>query len=157
MRFRRLAFVMALALAGASGCRPSKPECPTKKYEPPDERFIFFSPGKADVSSDGHFAIGYVAGQLDADAALRVLVVGHADQQGKADVNREISLKRARVVRKVLVDHGVKPERIQIAAPREHSSSSDAQLSRRVDLFVYDPAQDDATKRIGYPVDVKPE
>lgn len=128
-----------------------------KKYEAPDERFVFFATAKTDVLPDGYFSIGYVAAQLDADPSLRVLVVGHANPHGKPDANRELSFKRARAVRKVLAEHGVKEARVVVAAPREQSDSAVAELGRRADLFVYDPAQDDAVKRMGYPVDVKNE
>lgn len=159
MRFWRLARALTagLALVGAPACLFNKPECPKKKYEAPDERFVFFAAGKSDVQPDGYYMIGYVAAQLDADPAMHVLVLGHADQHGKADANRDASFRRARAVRKVLLEHGVKPERILIAAPREQTESTLAQLSRRVDLFVYDPTQDEASKRIGYEVDVKAE
>src|SRR5262249_55533119 len=118
-------------------------------------RFVFFVTGKTDILADGYFSLGYVAALLDATPALRVLVVGHADAHGKAEANRELSLKRARAVRKVLADHGVKEGRVDVAAPREQTESSLSQLGRRADLFVYDPAQEDAQKRVGYPVDVK--
>lgn len=144
-----------LALVLTSACKP--PACPQKKYEAPDERFVFFTLGKIDVLPDGYYALGHVAAQLEADPALHVLIVGHADQQGKSEHNRELSFKRARVARKVLIDHGIKDRRILIAAPREQSDSTLAQLNRRADLFLYDPLQDEASKRIGYPIDVKSE
>jgi len=150
----------AAVLALGAGCTLPSPKAPAaaaRKYEAPDERFVFFTAAKTDVLPDGYFNIGYVAAQLEADPALRVLVVGHADPHGKPDANRELSFKRARAVRKVLADHGVKEARVTVAAPREQSDSSQAELSRRADLLVYDPAQDDAVKRVGYPVDVKSE
>jgi outer membrane protein OmpA-like peptidoglycan-associated protein len=153
----RILAAFALALA-AAGCAPAAPaSTPAKKYEAPDERFVFFPVARTEALPDGFFSIGYVAALLDADAALRVLVVGHADPQGRAEANRELSFKRARAVRKVLVEHGIKESRIVIAAPREESERALAQLARRADLFVYDPAQDDASKRIGYPVEIRGE
>ncbi|MFT3764528.1 MAG: OmpA family protein [Minicystis sp.] len=160
MRFRSFAraITVGFLLVTAPSCMLfQKPECPKKKYEPPDERFVFFTLGKTDLVPDGFYSIGYVAAQLDADPALQVLVVGHADQRGRADANKELSFKRARVVRKVLLEHGIKEVRVRVAAPREQSDTTLAQLSRRVDLFVFDPAQDDAAKRVGYPVDIKAE
>lgn len=159
MRFRRLAraLPLGLALAGAPACIFSKPECPKKKYEPPDERFVFFGIAKSEPQLDGYYAIGYVAAQLEADATLHVLVLGHADQHGRADANRQLSFKRARAVRKVLLEHGIKADRVHVAAPHEQTGSTLAQLARRVDLFVYDPTQDEASKRIGYAVDVEAE
>jgi len=157
-RWRRLALAAAVALAGpAAACAPPRVECPKKKYEAPDERFVFFTLGKSELNADGYYTLGYVAAQLDADPTLHVLVVGHADAHGKSEANREISFRRARVVRKMLMEHGVKEARILIAAPREMSEATSAQLSRRADLFVYDPVQDEASKRLGYAVEVRQE
>jgi outer membrane protein OmpA-like peptidoglycan-associated protein len=148
--------LLAFALAGCANNKPPPAvAAPSKKYEAPDERFVFFSIAKADVMPDGFFAIGYVVALLDANPAFHVLVVGHADQNGKSD--RELSLKRARVVRKILMEHGVKEGRILIAAPTGASEASVAQLNRRADLFVYDPLQDEASTRLGYKVEVKQE
>jgi outer membrane protein OmpA-like peptidoglycan-associated protein len=150
---------MLAAAALASGCTlPAPAAAPAaKKYEAPDERFIFFTTGKVDVLPDGYFSIGYVVALLDADPTMHVLVVGHADPHGKPDVNRDLSFKRARAVRKLLVDHGIKENRILLAAPTEQNDSEAEQLARRVDLFVYDPVQDEASKRLGYKVDIKAE
>jgi len=151
---------LGLALTSAPAClvkNNNKPECPKKKYEAPDERYVFFASGKTDVQADGYYTIGYVTAQLDANPALHVLVVGHADQRGKGEVNREASFKRARAVRKVLMEHGIKPARILIAASREQTETTLAQLGRRVDLFVYDPVLDEASKRLGFPVEIKAE
>ncbi|APR86514.1 Hypothetical protein A7982_11863 [Minicystis rosea] len=160
MRLRSFvrAIAMGVVLATAPACALFKqPECPKKKYEPPDERFVFFTLGKTDVVPDGYYSIGYVVAQLDADPALNVLIVGHADPRGRPDANHELSFKRARVVRKVLLEHGIKEARMRVAAPREESDSSLSQLNRRVDLFVFDPTQEDAQKRVGYPLDIKNE
>ncbi len=149
-----------LELAFAAGCTLSGPPpatAPAKKYEAPDERYAFFLTAKADLVADGFFSIGYVVALLDADPARRVMIVGHADPHGKPDANRELSFKRARAVRKVLVEHGIKDDRIEIAAPRDQSDSVQESLSRRADLFVFDPGQEDIGKRIGYPLDVKSE
>ena len=152
---RALAILLALSITPS--CKVFCPACPVKKYEPQDERFVFFAVGKTDVLPDGLYTIGYVVAQLDADPSLHVLIIGHADQKGKGDANRELSLKRARIVRKALVDKGVKERRILMAAPREQSESTLEQLNRRADLFVFDPMQDEATKRVGYPIDIKTE
>jgi outer membrane protein OmpA-like peptidoglycan-associated protein len=152
------ASLASLALLGACTLTPPAPAAaPAKKYEAPDERFAFFATAKSEVLPDGFFSIGYVVALMDADAARRVMIVGHADPHGKADANRELSFKRARAVRKALIDHGVKDERIEIAAPRDQSDTVQESLSRRADLYVFDPAQEDVGKRIGYPLDVKSE
>lgn len=153
-----LLFVLALVLASAPACKlfcPAPP--PPKKYEPQDERYVFFSIGKTDVLPDGYYTIGYVVSQLDANPSMHVLIVGHADQKGRADANHELSFKRARAVRKLMIDKGIKARRIFVAAPREQGESTLAQLNRRADLFVYDPLQDEASKRLGYAIELKTE
>lgn len=151
------ALALTLAISIAPACKPAPSACPQKKYDPPDERFVFFTVGKTEVMADGYYAIGYVVAQLDADPALHVLIVGHADQKGGSLANRELGWKRARAVRKVLMEKGVKDKRILLASPKEQNGSTLAQLNRRADLFVYDPAQDEASKRLGYPVEIKRE
>lgn len=152
------ALALILATSFAPACKPSAPPaCPPKKYDPPVERFVFFTTGKTDVQPDGYFAVGYVVAQLDADPALEVLIVGHADQRGRTEANRELSFKRARAVRRLLMEKGVKDKRIRVAAPKEQNESTLSQLSRRADLFVYDPKQDEAQKRLGYAVEIKGE
>ena len=154
----------AIALSLAAGCTlggaaPPPAAASKGKYDPPDERYAFFPTGKSDVVADGYFSIGYVVALLDADQARRVMVVGHADPHGRPDVNRDLAFRRARAVRKILIDHGVKDERIEIAAPRDQTEGAQQEsLSRRADLYVFDPAQEgDIGKRIGYPLDVKSE
>src|SRR5262249_9501058 len=130
---RAIGIALALALlAPACAAAPPPPRPPPpKKYEPPDERFVVFLVGNADVPADGFYSIGYVAAQLDADPALRVLVVGHADQHGRPEGSREMSFRRAQAVRRVLIEHGVKPERISIATPHDLSETKLAQTNRR--------------------------
>jgi hypothetical protein len=159
MRPLRALHVLALALSiGATpGCAGGVGGAGKKKYEAPDERFVFFANAQVTVAPEGFYAIGYTAALLDAEPGYHVLAVGHADQRGKSDQNRELSFKRARAVRKVLLDHGVKAERILIAVPRDGNEATMAELGRRVDLFVYDPLQDEVSNRLGYPLEIKSE
>ncbi|MFO0761166.1 MAG: OmpA family protein [Byssovorax sp.] len=158
MRAARLLLpaLLALSLAGA-GCAGASGGQGKKKYEAPDERFVFFSTGQITIAPEGYFGVGYTVALLESDPSFHVLVVGHADQRGKADQNKELSLKRARVVRRALLDHGVKAERILIGVPRDGNESTVAELGRRVDLFVYDPLQEEASNRLGYPLEIKSE
>jgi hypothetical protein len=153
-----IGLAVTLGTLGTLGCAgAAHPAGSAKKYEAPDERFVFFAQSKVDVLPDGYFSIGYVTALLDADPSLHVLIVGHADPKGRGDANRELSFKRARAVRKVLLEHGVKANRTLIASPHEQSESSLEQLSRRADIYVYDPLQDEASKRLGYEIDIKAE
>jgi len=148
--------VLAVLAALALGCPRSGASPAAKRYEAPDDRFVLFAAGRVDFASDGYFTVGYVAGILDGSPAYHVLIVGHADQAGKSDANREISIKRAHAVRRMLIDHGINEGRIQIAVPREEGPTISS-LGRRADIFIYDPAQDNAARRIGYPVEIRGE
>lgn len=150
--------VLVLACAVALGCAGGRTgDLASKKYEAPDERFVFFAPNRTDLQGDAYFSIGYVTALLDQNPGYHVLIVGHADQHVKSDANREMGFKRARSVRKVLLDQGITAARILIACPREPSESTMSSLSRRADMFIHDPLQDEASNRVGYPLEIKDE
>ncbi len=152
---RRVLLGLFVLTLGASGCCKNKEVKAPPPPEAPDERFIFFGPGRADVKQDAYYEIGYVAAQLEDEPRFHLLIVGHADQHGKSEFNKQISFRRALAVRKVLVDKGVDENRILVAAPREGDEGTMTQLSRRVDLFVYDPLQEEVATRLGYPLEVR--
>lgn len=124
----------------------------------PDERFVFFGAGSAQITSnDGFFSLGYVVALLDVEPHFYVLVVGHADRSGSAEVNEKLSFARARAVRQVLLDHGVEAKRVVVAAPKETSQKLDPELSRRADIYVYDPVAEEVSHRLGYEVEIRAE
>ena len=156
----RLLRPLVIALAGALtlGCvGASAGDQAQRKYEAPDERFVFFAANRSDLQSDAYFSIGYVTALLDQNPSYHVLVVGHADQHVKSEANREMGFKRARAIRKALMDQGINSARILIACPRDPSESTKTSLGRRADMFVHDPLQDEASNRVGYPVEIKKE
>ncbi len=150
---RRLAALFLFA--SATGCLlPAK----DAKYDPPDERFVLFTSASADVTNaDGFFALGYVVAMLEEHPTYRVLIVGHADTTGTSDRNRDLCYRRARSVRKILLSHGVAEASVMIAAPQSADAGTTAMLSRRADVYLYDPQREDIAKRIGYPIDQKTE
>lgn len=142
---------------GAMGCGASdanlRPAIPR-----PDERFVFFGSGSAQISTnDGFFSLGYVVAMLDVEPRFQVLIVGHADPSGTPEANQRISFQRARAVRQVLLDHGVSAKRILIAAPTKPVNQTDALLSRRADIYVYDPVEEEVSHRLGYEVELRQE
>lgn len=147
----RAALVVLLLACAGLGCVSSVPA----KYDPPDERFVLFNTSSVDVTNaDGYFALGYVVAMLEEHPTYRVLVVGHADTTGSTDRNRDLCFRRARSVRKILLSHGVTEDRVTIAAPQQGGDAAmSAMLSRRADVYLYDPKQEDVLKRLGYPVD----
>jgi hypothetical protein len=162
MDLTRCAAVLILSLCLTSGCTrapaTAPPDKPVKPYEPPDERLVFFAPGRAELAApDGFFALGYVVAVLDADPSLHVLIVGHAANEASPSYARELSLRRARSVRKTLTDHGVPARRILLGAPRMQQRADRPLLNQRADVYVYDPLQDEISKRLGYDIELRGE
>lgn len=150
-----LVTTLALSLAACGG---SAAERPPGAVPRPDERFVFFGAGSAQISTnDGFFSLGYVVAMLDVEPRFQVLIVGHADPSGTAEANQRISFQRARAVRQVLLDHGISAKRILIGAPKKATSQTDALLSRRADIYVYDPVEEEVSHRLGYEVELREE
>ena len=68
---------------------------------------IFFDFGKAEVKPESEPALKELAAMLQANAALKVWVVGHTDNVGSVDANLTLSGARAAAVVKVLVQRGI--------------------------------------------------
>lgn len=154
---RTLAPLLSALALGLTACAGSdaqlRPPVPR-----PDERFVFFGAGSAQITTnDGFFSLGYVVAMLDVEPRFHVLVVGHADPSGTPEANQRISFQRARAVRQVLLDHGVSAKRILIGAPKKMVSQTDALLSRRADVHVYDPVEEEVSHRLGYEVELRQE
>lgn len=151
MRLSWLAACVLLAAPIACGSPPPPPAAP---YEPPDERIVLFLSGSSRVDPhEGYYAIGYVVALLDAVPAYHALVVGYADTRGNPTLNRALGLRRARAIRKVLIGHGVDARKILVAVPRDQEGSASL-IRQRADIYVYDPLKDEASRRLGYPVEV---
>lgn len=63
---------------------------------------VYFDTDKADVKPESKAALGEMAKLLQKDAALKVHVVGHTDNQGTTARNIDLSQKRAEAVIKAL-------------------------------------------------------
>lgn len=63
---------------------------------------VYFDTDKADVKPESTASLGEMAKLLQKDAALKVHVVGHTDNQGTTARNLELSQKRAEAVIKAL-------------------------------------------------------
>jgi hypothetical protein len=154
---RWVACVAASLCIGCSSAPP--PAAPARAYRPPDERLVFFGPGAAEMrSAEAFFSLGYVTAQLDANRALHVLLIGHADRRSGDGVEVvDMAWRRARAVRTALLAHGVGAERILLGVPRTPKQDVPPNLARRVEVYVYDPVQDEASQRLGFEVELRKE
>jgi len=102
---------------------------------------ILFDTAKADIKPESAQAVGEVAKLLQADAGLKVFVVGHTDGVGGVDANLKLSQARAEAVVQALVrDHGIAAARLKSFGngPFAPVASNDAEegraKNRRVEL-----------------------
>jgi peptidoglycan-associated lipoprotein len=81
---------------------------------------LTFAPGSAEIVFDSD---GKVAAKLDRAAAWAndnphglVVLDGHSDRAGAEPANRQLSMQRAKAVRDQLIDAGVDPSQLVVAA-----------------------------------------
>jgi len=97
---------------------------------------IIFAAGAPDPSSDSVDAIKGLAGPLNSalvSGASRIQIIAYGGQRGdKSSDARRLSLKRARIIRQLLIDGGVPAERIDV---RAMGGATDSAPPDRVDIF----------------------
>lgn len=105
---------------------------------------IHFCYNDGDLHGSTRSAAQRVAKQLRRAKPARVVVVGHGDYQGTCRYNDGLALRRAQTVRRMLMDAGIRGNRIQIASlgerrPLDFASTTQAHdLNRRVEILVED-------------------
>ena len=72
---------------------------------------LTFRSGKAEVAESSYHMLGLLA-MIVRTCDTAVEIAGHTDDKGDAEVNQKLSQRRADVVAKHLVRHGVAPERL---------------------------------------------
>ncbi len=106
-----------------------------------DER-IMFETGKAEVKADGQVFVQRVAGILKDKTKANVVVEGHTDNVGTAELNQALSTQRANAVRDGLIASGVAASRIQATGfgfnkPVADNTTPDGrQSNRRTEIIV---------------------
>jgi outer membrane protein OmpA-like peptidoglycan-associated protein len=97
---------------------------------------IVFAAGAPDPSPDALDAIKGLAGPLNtalAAGASRIQIVGYGGNRGDHSSDaRRLSLKRALIIRQLLIDGGVPANRIDV---RAMGGASDTAAADRVDVF----------------------
>jgi outer membrane protein OmpA-like peptidoglycan-associated protein len=105
---------------------------------------ILFDFDQATIKPESAPVLAEIATLLGSDAGLRLLVVGHTDNAGGFEYNRDLSQRRAEAVVAALVrDHGVDrarlfPVGVSYAAPVASNQSEEGRAeNRRVELVQY--------------------
>jgi outer membrane protein OmpA-like peptidoglycan-associated protein len=106
---------------------------------------VLFQKGTAEILDDNSMEfISSLADFLKANPTVKVLLAGHTDNMGNAQLNKKLSLERASAIRTYLVDKGVDFERIRIAGwggmkPISSNKTEEGRiLNRRVEMVISD-------------------
>ena len=102
---------------------------------------LYFDTGKAEVKPESKPQLAEMAKLLQTNKALKVLIVGHTDNQGTVDANLALSQKRAEAVAAALVtDHKIDAARLRARGVANFSpvtsngSEAGRAKNRRVEL-----------------------
>lgn len=124
-----------------------------KVYVIMDEKLLFKS-GKWDVGSNGKQAIKQIAGVLEQNKDINIVVEGHTDDipmQGNGDVkdNWDLSVKRATSIVKILLQNSnMNPSRVTAAGrgpymPIDPAKTSEARAKNRRTEIILTPKLDE--------------
>lgn len=104
---------------------------------------ILFAPNSAEILDDSFPILDSAVEILLANPAGRVEIQGHTDSDGPAEVNLDLSQRRADAVRDYLVEQGVDPARLNATGYGEtalkidpEDSDDDKALNRRIEFRV---------------------
>lgn len=103
---------------------------------------IIFKRASFELRNESYLVIKRIAGILNKNNDVRIEVAGHTDAKGAEDVNQYFSLKRAKVVRKVLIKLGVNKSRIIAKGYGEskplvkNDSQGYSKINRRVEFNI---------------------
>ena len=104
---------------------------------------IDFKPGSAEIESiDLETKVTWVKRLLDENPAMRIEIIGYSDELGPIEPDRQLALKRALAVRKVLLDRQIDPARIEVSgkphSPQDLPSDAPSWQKRCVSFSPFD-------------------
>jgi outer membrane protein OmpA-like peptidoglycan-associated protein len=104
---------------------------------------VLFASNKSELLPSAQKKLGDVADALNKqDPQSKMIVEGHADSQGAAEYNQELSQRRAEAVRTYLVSRGISAERVSaqgfgLTRPIADNASAEGRANnRRVEIVV---------------------
>lgn len=104
-----------------------------------------FAVGQASLRPEARANLGRVIEFVQASGSARVLIEGHTDNRGGANLNQALSQRRAEAVRDVLIEEGVDPARLTAIGRgadqpvADNGSAEGRARNRRVDIVVSAP------------------
>ena len=104
---------------------------------------VLFDTGSATIQPESTPTLKEIARTLQQHGDLRLRIEGHTDNSGSADVNQQLSERRAAAVRDYLVQReGIAADRLesagmgQMAPAADNGTPEGRQTNRRVELVV---------------------
>lgn len=86
----------------------------------PERYRVYFAPGTSSLTAESTGVFNTIIQRSRMFSALEVLIVGHTDTRGEADVNYELGLRRARGLAEMLVAQGIQALSIEIGSEGEN-------------------------------------
>ncbi len=109
---------------------------------------VFFATNKDVILKKSFPVLNTVVDALKASPFIKKIEVGgHTDDRGKADLNRDLSARRANSVLKYLVDHGIAAEKLTAKGYgpdkpiADNKDKKGRERNRRVEFVILDPVQ----------------
>ncbi|MFW5977214.1 MAG: OmpA family protein [Candidatus Nanoarchaeia archaeon] len=98
---------------------------------------VMFKTDSSNINQGGITELSRVADILKKYNKTNIRVEGHTDKTGEEDYNLKLSEKRAKAVKKVLIQNGVNKERITtIGLGESQPTSEEDSQNRRVEIFI---------------------
>jgi len=104
-----------------------------------------FATGSAELMPGAYAELQRVAGVINSDPSVSVIVEGHTDSDGTREYNQVLSERRANAVRTALISYGVDPRRITAYGYGEdrplvpNDTAYNKQRNRRVEITLISP------------------
>lgn len=103
---------------------------------------INFATGTTELTSVANSYLGKVAKLLESASNINLLIKGHTDNTGSAEINEKLSVGRASAVQQYLIQQGVADDRLEIRGygssipVAENQTSGGRAKNRRVELEI---------------------
>lgn len=108
----------------------------------PSAYVLYFETGGNVLTAESQAALDVIRKEIAERPASEVLVIGHTDRVGSADGNDKLSLKRAELIRGVLIESGVDAGKLEAVGRGERdplvptADEVDEPRNRRVEINV---------------------